>query len=197
MYTTLTSIPEILADDLVNFWSPRLYSKVWSERLALLSDIHGQIRIDIPIFSLYANVSMLFTAGLIERWGEGRITCAAQAYIYANSAHERHRWAAERWLVAHPGAKPGSEPCQPSPPERRRAHRRQVNRPTTLTAGSRTVACSLLDLSPGGALVEAPTRLMPGETVHLDVPNRGPSPASVVRVAGRRIGLRFVAPLAA
>lgn len=130
-------------------------------------------------------------------WGESEIGCAAQAHIYANSAVARHREAAAAWQTAHPGARADEEACREGPPERRRALRRYVNHGTTLKVEDRAVTCRLIDLSPTGALVEAPGPLLPGSAVHLDVPDWGLLLASVVRATERRIGLKFATPLPA
>lgn len=75
--------------------------------------------------------------------------------------------------------------------ERRRAHRFPVNLPTDVMIKGAKVVCRLVDISEGGALVESSGPVSVGDKVSLDLPNVGPTIATVVRVSPSHIAMAF------
>jgi hypothetical protein len=75
--------------------------------------------------------------------------------------------------------------------ERRRAERYIVNLPTDVMIKGRRVTCKLIDISEGGALIETSGPVTVGDKVSLDLPNVGPTIATVVRVSPSHIAMAF------
>ncbi|MBI3708137.1 MAG: PilZ domain-containing protein [Proteobacteria bacterium] len=75
--------------------------------------------------------------------------------------------------------------------ERRSAPRRVVNLPTHVTVRGSRVACRLIDVSQGGALLAGKAELKYGSKVMLDLPGIGSVTASVVRVTPTHFALAF------
>ncbi|MGQ0663183.1 MAG: PilZ domain-containing protein [Pseudomonadota bacterium] len=84
----------------------------------------------------------------------------------------------------------------PGVPERRAAPRRVVNLPTHILVAGKRVACRLVDVSAGGALVAGDTGLVVGAKVELEIPGTGTVVASVIRVTPTHIALVFPGVLA-
>ncbi|WP_152569519.1 MULTISPECIES: PilZ domain-containing protein [Sphingomonas] len=72
---------------------------------------------------------------------------------------------------------------------RRYASRRALRLGATLA--DRGVEVTIHDLSPTGLLIETAERLAPGETLFVDLPERGPTAASVAWHSGRFYGCEF------
>jgi hypothetical protein len=79
----------------------------------------------------------------------------------------------------------------PDAAERRRAERYIVNLPTDVMIKGRRVTCKLIDISEGGALIETTGPVTVGDKVSLDLPNVGPTIATVVRVSPSHIAMAF------
>ncbi|MBL8708237.1 MAG: PilZ domain-containing protein [Rhodospirillaceae bacterium] len=75
--------------------------------------------------------------------------------------------------------------------ERRRAERYIVNLPTDVMIKGARVTCRLIDISEGGALIETSGPVTVGDKVSLDLPNVGPTIATVVRVSASHIAMAF------
>lgn len=75
--------------------------------------------------------------------------------------------------------------------DRRRAERYIVNLPTDVMIKGRRVTCKLVDISEGGALIETMGPVTVGDKVSLDLPNVGPTIATVVRVSASHIAMAF------
>lgn len=75
--------------------------------------------------------------------------------------------------------------------ERRSAERYIVNLPTDVMIKGRRVTCKLVDISEGGALIETTGPVTVGDKVSLDLPNVGPTIATVVRVSPSHIAMAF------
>ena len=74
----------------------------------------------------------------------------------------------------------------------RRAHQRHVvDLPTHIVVNGQGVACRLVDMSRGGALVEAPVPVTVGERVLLDLPDQGRVIATIVRTTPVSFALAF------
>jgi hypothetical protein len=87
-----------LAEELVDRWSGALKRRSWAERLQLLTDIHEKLREDVDSLRTYAELSPRFIAQVVDRLGEGEVTCEEQAHIYASSMRADHREAAGRFF---------------------------------------------------------------------------------------------------
>lgn len=79
--------------------------------------------------------------------------------------------------------------------DRRRARRYAVNQPGTLRYAAGSVDCTVMNVSAGGALVEAGATVALQSEVNLIVPQWGRFAATVVRVARESLGLMFTADL--
>ena len=75
--------------------------------------------------------------------------------------------------------------------DRRRTERYIVNLPTDVMIKGRRVTCKLVDISEGGALIETAGPVTVGDKVSLDLPNVGPTIATVVRVSASHIAMAF------
>ena len=74
----------------------------------------------------------------------------------------------------------------------RRAHQRHVvDLPTHIVVNGQAVACRLVDMSRGGALVEAPVPVTVGDRVLLDLPDQGRVIATIVRTTPVSFALAF------
>lgn len=89
-----------LAEELVDRWSGALQRRNWPERLQLLTDIHEKLMEDVNSWETYAELSPRFIARLVDRLGEGDVTCEEQAHVYASSIRPDHREAAGRFFKA-------------------------------------------------------------------------------------------------
>jgi hypothetical protein len=76
--------------------------------------------------------------------------------------------------------------------ERRETSRYQVNEAATLWHDGQSYACTVLNVSAGGALVESSFVPSVGAAVALDVVKWGQFPAKVVHVTGDHLGLMFL-----
>lgn len=92
---------EDLVDELARRWTASFVGRDWPARLELLNQLHEQLLEDLGDLELYCAVSPAFIRRLINSLGEGSVTSAAQAHIYANSDDADHRRAAGEWLAAH------------------------------------------------------------------------------------------------
>ena len=75
--------------------------------------------------------------------------------------------------------------------ERRRHTRYVVDLPTHIVINGRAIGCRLIDVSRGGALVEAPTPVTVGDRVLLQMPGEGDVVATVVRTTPISFALAF------
>ncbi len=74
----------------------------------------------------------------------------------------------------------------------RRAHQRYVvDLPAQVVVDGRVIACRLVDLSRGGALVEAPVPVTVGDRVMLDLPDGGRAVATIVRTTPVSFAMAF------
>ncbi len=74
----------------------------------------------------------------------------------------------------------------------RRAHQRYVvDLPTHVVVNGQAVTCRLVDMSRGGALVEAPVPVTVGDRVLLDLPDHGRVIATIVRTSPVSFALAF------
>jgi hypothetical protein len=76
--------------------------------------------------------------------------------------------------------------------ERRESSRYQANEAATLWYRGKSFACTVLNVSAGGALVESSFVPSVGAAVDLDVVKWGQFPAKVVHVTGDHLGLMFL-----
>ena len=76
--------------------------------------------------------------------------------------------------------------------ERRESTRYQIKQPATLLSGGKLFACTVINASAGGALVEASFVPEMGALVVLDVVSWARLEAEVVHVKGRLVGLKFL-----
>lgn len=83
------------------------------------------------------------------------------------------------------------EHSRPEGSERRRHTRYVVDLPTHIVINGRAIACRLIDVSRGGALVEAPTPVTVGDRVLLQMPGKGDVVAMVVRATPISFALAF------
>jgi len=184
---------EALAWELADRWAPMMERMDWPGRLRLLGEIHEKLLEDLGNFDIYAELSPRFIARLLDRVGNGTITTAEQAHIFANSCEDRHRRASGEWFRRSRGG----EPAVVTVPERRAAPRRPVNRPAAFF-GPHGDSCEgwLVNLSRSGALITAPNVPDLGSEVALDIPKVGATVGDVVRVASPSFALHFRTPLA-
>ncbi len=75
--------------------------------------------------------------------------------------------------------------------DRRAHHRYVVDLPTHIVVNGQAVACRLVDMSRGGALVEAPVPVTVGDRVLLDLPEQGHVIATIVRTTPVSFALAF------
>jgi len=184
---------EALATELAERWAPMMERMDWQERLRLLGEIHEKLLEDLGNFDIYAELSPRFIAKLVDRIGNGTVSSAEQAHVFANSGEARHRRASGEWFRR---ARAGEKPIV-TVPDRRAAPRRPVNRPIACFApGGDSFDCWLVNLSRSGALVTAPETPDMGSEVALDIPEVGTTVGDVVRVAPQSFALHFRAPLA-
>ena len=87
-----------LSDELASRWLLSLERKNWTERLALISEIHEQLKEDLADIELYCALSPVFVRKIIEGLAQETVADAAQAQIYANSESDAHRRLALAWL---------------------------------------------------------------------------------------------------
>jgi hypothetical protein len=80
---------------------------------------------------------------------------------------------------------------RPSGSERRAYPRVVVDLPTHIVIRGRAIACRLIDVSRGGALVEAPATVSIGDKVMLQIPGSGDVVATVVRATPISFALAF------
>lgn len=80
---------------------------------------------------------------------------------------------------------------RPAGRERRRHPRHVVDLPTRIVIDGRAVGCRLIDVSRGGALVEAPATVTVGDRVQLQIPGSGAVVATVVRTTPISFALAF------
>ena len=83
------------------------------------------------------------------------------------------------------------EHSRPDGSERRRHTRYVVDLPTHIVINGRAIGCRLIDVSRGGALVEAPTPVTVGDRVLLQMPGKGDVVATVVRTTPISFALAF------
>ena len=87
-----------LSDELADRWLPSLKEKNWRDRLALVAEIHEQLKEDLADIELYTSLSPVLVRKIINGLPQDPITDDAQAQIYANSDFETHRQLALEWL---------------------------------------------------------------------------------------------------
>lgn len=75
--------------------------------------------------------------------------------------------------------------------DRRTSPRHVVNLPTQVSIRGQKVVCRLIDISEGGALIESSGPVKTGDKVSLDIPNIGPTIATVVRITPSHIAMSF------
>jgi hypothetical protein len=74
----------------------------------------------------------------------------------------------------------------------RRAHRRySVDLPIDVRLNGQVLACRLVDISAGGALVRTERRVEVGDKIAIDIPNEGTVIGTVVRLTPSHIALSF------
>lgn len=95
-----------------------------------------------------------------------------------------------RMASGDPAAMPRSKPRGKKEP--RRYPRWDFDQPATLVAGDRQFACTVNDISAGGALVFGEGLPDVGETVAIDIAHVGRLNAEVVHQSDNRAGLKFV-----
>lgn len=184
---------EALATELAERWAPMMERMDWPERLQLLGEIHEKLLEDLGNFDIYAELSPRFIARLLDRVGNGTISSAAQAHIFANSAEDRHRRASGEWFRRSRSG----EATVVTVPDRRAAPRRPVNRPAAFFGpGGEPFEGWLVNLSRSGALITAPDVPAMGSEVALDIPEVGATVGDVVRIAPPSFALHFRTPLA-
>ncbi len=76
--------------------------------------------------------------------------------------------------------------------ERRRFKRYGINRPGTIWLGEHRVESTVINLSAGGALLEAPPDNPSQGRVMVDLPGIGRCAADIVRVGSERLGIKFL-----
>ena len=80
---------------------------------------------------------------------------------------------------------------QPGTADRRVDPRFVVNLPAHVTIRGHRVLCKLVDISEHGALVETAGPVHVGDRVSLDVPNVGPTIATVLRITPTHMAMVF------
>ena len=78
-------------------------------------------------------------------------------------------------------------------PDRRRTTRRALH--LGAQTGDNAEAATILDLSLTGALIETSVPMLVGSTFEVDLPNSGPTEASVVWNSGEYYGCQFALPI--
>jgi len=182
--------PDELAQDLANLWFSAIAVASWEGRLKVLKQIDAQLLDDLETRSDHEAVLPRFVAAVIERLGFPPVENRFQAEIYARSAREDHRDAANVWLQ---GVATDTPPhTAPGGPDRRRFARRDVDVISEIWVHERRSPCQLLNLSLGGVRVTlwepAPD---PGTPVRLALPDEGLREATVVFRDGAVMGVRF------
>ena len=80
---------------------------------------------------------------------------------------------------------------QPAADDRRHDPRFVVNLPAHVTIRGERVLCKLIDISLHGALVENSGQVHVGDKVSLDLPNIGPTIATVLRITPTHMAMVF------
>ena len=75
--------------------------------------------------------------------------------------------------------------------ENRQSHRFPTKSMTRVTLNGRVIACRLMNISAGGAVVDAILNAPVGTSVILDIPGGDPAPGKVVRVTSSYTALAF------
>ena len=83
------------------------------------------------------------------------------------------------------------EPQDPHASDRRIDPRFVVNLPAHVTIRGDRVLCKLIDISEHGALVETAGPVHVGDKVSLDLPNIGPTIATVLRITPTHMAMVF------
>lgn len=88
-------------------------------------------------------------------------------------------------------APPGLAPESASASDRRNDPRFVVNLPAHVTIRGERVLCQLIDISEHGALVQTAGPVKVGDKVSLDLPNIGPTIATVLRITPTHMAMIF------
>ena len=107
-HSPLPVTPERLADELVERVYEPLRHRSWPSRLNALAELLDQLHEDVQDVDVLHATFPLFIEKLIDRFGGADIDNVFQARIYAKSARQAHRAAADVWLPAHDDNRVGS-----------------------------------------------------------------------------------------
>jgi len=81
--------------------APLLSTLDWARVHTALSELHDQLREDIPDEAEFELVFADLVSGIIHRLGDAPVETQSQAQVYASSAEHDHRVQAESWLQRH------------------------------------------------------------------------------------------------
>lgn len=96
-----STVTDRFAHELVERCAKLLSAGDWKKVYSALSEMHDQLREEIPDDERFCAVFPEFVAGLIDRLGDGDIHSLEQAQVYANSANAAHRNVAGVWIKQH------------------------------------------------------------------------------------------------
>lgn len=180
-----------LAEELADFWFSAIAGAGWQARRAILQEIDSQLAADLEKRSDYEAVWPLFVAAVIGRLGTPPVRDEVQAKLYAVSANERHRAAANEWF-AQGASSPRESDAVVHSSDRRRFPRQSIDAVSEIWVQGRPAPCRVVDLSSGGArVVVLDMEPEPGTSVALALPGSGVRDATVVFRNEGGIGLEF------
>jgi hypothetical protein len=90
-----------LVAELVDRCAALLSDADWDRVYGALTEMHDQLREDVPDEEEFCAFFPDFVAGLVHRLGDQRVAGLAQAQVYANSAAAEHRAWAGAWIREH------------------------------------------------------------------------------------------------
>jgi hypothetical protein len=90
-----------LVTELVDRCTALLSDADWDRVYRALTEMHDQLREDVPDEEEFCAIFPEFVAGLIQRLGDRPVAGLAQAQVYANSATPEHRACAGAWIRVH------------------------------------------------------------------------------------------------
>jgi hypothetical protein len=90
-----------LVEELVERCASLLSSDDWDRVYVALTEMHDQLREDVPDEEEFCTFFPDFVAALIGRLGNQPVCGLAQAQVYANSASADHRAWAGAWIREH------------------------------------------------------------------------------------------------